>query len=692
MTIIKNFWSLTYLIILPLFCLSENELIIDEKQEIYVIGSFSVLPDSMNIITIENISTLEKNSKFIDIKQLPDVGKILSHTYWIKFKITNNLKEPFECFLKIPWVNYADLYIPNKSGGYIIKKTGFSLPFYDKDFILSNRNDIGLYLQAQETNEYFLRLEDSEYLNPEFNIKIFSKLKILEFYRVDRFVLGLLYGIILLMIFYNLFLFLSIRDNTYLYYVFYLVSFELFWMTETKYAFEFIWPNNPEWNEPLSGFFTLLIVFWYIIFSKSYLNLKRQLPAWNKSINVMLSIGIIFIMLFTLKIIPLKQIIDNSIFQVCALVLCFSFIIIPAVVCVRKRHRPAIFFLIANFCLLISILLMGLYFSGVIPSNVITRNIIPVGASAEFIVFSLGLVDRLKILRKEKENAMKNAMKMLEQKVQERTVQVVKQKDEVERQKLSVEHKNKEIVASITYAERIQSAILPPLSLVRQHLLDCFVLYKAKDIVAGDFYWLETVGDDIYFSAADCTGHGVPGAMMSVMCSNALTKSVKELGLSKPGEILDATTKIIEGRFERSEQMVLDGMDLALCSLNLETKMLCYSGANNPLWVVRNNVSEIEEFKADKQPIGIVDDRYPYSKHNVQLASGDTIYIFSDGYVDQFGGPKGKKFKSKSFKKLLLSVQDREMDEQKTLLLDAFENWKGNLEQVDDVCIIGVKI
>jgi len=301
---------------------------------------------------------------------------------------------------------------------------------------------------------------------------------------------------------------------------------------------------------------------------------------------------------------------------------------------------------------------------------------------------------------------------------------IEKQKIEENKQRFIVEHKNKEILDSITYAERIQSAILPPMSLMHEKLKDGFVLYKPKDIVAGDFYWLETVGDDIYFSAADCTGHGVPGAMMSVMCSNALTKSVKELGLTKPGEILDATTKIIEGRFERSEQMVLDGMDLALCKLNLKTMQLEYAGANNPLWIIRaantfpphqgggaeggggqtlpektiletkpdDSFRNLIEVKADKQPIGQYDHRQPYTNHHVQLLKGDSIYIFSDGYVDQFGGPKGKKFKSKPFKALLLTMQNEPMDKQRELIEQAFESWRGSNGQVDDVCVIGVRV
>ena len=190
------------------------------------------------------------------------------------------------------------------------------------------------------------------------------------------------------------------------------------------------------------------------------------------------------------------------------------------------------------------------------------------------------------------------------------------------------------------------------------------------------------------FAAADCTGHGVPGAMVSVVCNNALNRSVREYNLSDPGKILDKTRDIVIQEFEKSDEDVKDGMDIALCSLN--GNKLSYAGAHNPLWIVRNG--KIIETKSDKQPIGKFDKSNPYTTHTFDLERGDVIYIFSDGYVDQFGGVKGKKFRAKAFREILLSIQEKSMEEQKQLLDKAFEDWKGSLEQIDDVCVIGVRI
>lgn len=265
-----------------------------------------------------------------------------------------------------------------------------------------------------------------------------------------------------------------------------------------------------------------------------------------------------------------------------------------------------------------------------------------------------------------------------------------RQKSIIEEQKQLVEEKQKEILDSINYAKRIQAAILPSDRVIKQFLPESFVFYKPKDIVAGDFYWLEHKHDKVLFAAADCTGHGVPGAMVSVVCNNALNRSVREFGLTEPSKILDKTKEIVIQEFEKSDADVKDGMDIALCALQENT--LYYSGANNPLWIIRKGSEIIDEVKSTKQPVGKVDNTKPFENHTVELKKGDSIYIFTDGYQDQFGGEKGKKFKAAKLKELLLNNSNKSMGEQLVILNQTFDKWKGSLEQVDDVCIIGVKI
>lgn len=246
-----------------------------------------------------------------------------------------------------------------------------------------------------------------------------------------------------------------------------------------------------------------------------------------------------------------------------------------------------------------------------------------------------------------------------------------------------------DIHASVRYAKHIQNAILPPARLVKEYLPDSFVLYKPKDIVAGDFYWIEKIGEQLFFAAADCTGHGVPGAMVSVICSNALNSAVKEFKLTTPSDILNKARELVIEQFEKSDEEVKDGMDISLCVINTKTNMLEWAGANNPLWII--NKGELIEYKPDKQPVGKHPESKPFTNYQISINKGDRMYIFTDGFADQFGGTDGKKFKGSALRKLLLDMQEESMTKQYSVIENAFNNWKGSLQQVDDVCLIGVQ-
>ncbi|MCC7332724.1 MAG: tetratricopeptide repeat protein [Flavobacteriales bacterium] len=257
-------------------------------------------------------------------------------------------------------------------------------------------------------------------------------------------------------------------------------------------------------------------------------------------------------------------------------------------------------------------------------------------------------------------------------------------------QKIVIEEKQKEITDSITYAKRIQEAILPPESIIKNLLPNSFFLYKPKDIVSGDFYWLEQKDNKILFAAVDCTGHGVPGAFVSIVGHNGLTRSINEFGLTQPAQILNKLNELVEETLRQKDNEVRDGMDISLCSIDFSNNQLQYAGANNPLYLVRNG--EIQITKADKQPIGGTGENKRFTNHTIELQKNDSIYIFSDGFADQFGGLKDKKYGYAQFRKLLLSIQNKPMLEQLNSLDTEFNNWKGETEQLDDVCVIGVRI
>ncbi len=264
----------------------------------------------------------------------------------------------------------------------------------------------------------------------------------------------------------------------------------------------------------------------------------------------------------------------------------------------------------------------------------------------------------------------------------------------IEEKSIIVEEQHKDITDSIKYAERIQKAILPPDKLWQTILPHSFIFYQPKDILSGDFYWIEETENHIFVAAADCTGHGVPGALMSIVNYNLLNKAVLEKGLTTAGDILDGVNAWLTESLHQSfqESTVRDGMDLSLCVINKKTKQLNFAGAFNSIYIIHNN--EIEELIPDKQPVGafIEDNIKPFTNSFYNLTENDVVYMFTDGYADQFGGPKGKKFKYKNLKNLLLNMHQQPFCDQKNCAKETINDWKGYLEQVDDILLIGFKV
>ncbi len=282
----------------------------------------------------------------------------------------------------------------------------------------------------------------------------------------------------------------------------------------------------------------------------------------------------------------------------------------------------------------------------------------------------------------EKKKILESQNERLEQMVDERTAELAE--------------KNHEIKDSINYALRIQKAILTSKEEINEGLKKCFILFKPKDIVSGDFYFYSKIENKVVIAAADCTGHGVPGALMSMIGSEKLMSTTKEN--TSPSVILNSLNKGIKSSLRQTdkEESTKDGMDIALVSIDLTTNKVSYAGANRPIWIIRASTNsaakEVEEIKATKKAIGgFTDDEQHFEQHELQLNPGDTFYLFTDGYADQFGH-SGKKLMTKKFRELLIEIQSMPMDEQEIYLNNFIETWKKDTEQVDDILVIGVRI
>lgn len=285
------------------------------------------------------------------------------------------------------------------------------------------------------------------------------------------------------------------------------------------------------------------------------------------------------------------------------------------------------------------------------------------------------------------------------QQLERKNRQLQRQKMEIETQNIALEAKNREITDSIHYARNIQSASIPSEDRFNSYFDSSFVLYKPKDIVSGDFYWVYERDDVVYYVTADCTGHGVPGGFMTMLGLSFLEEIIAGKNVQDPARVLDMLREKIINALNRSGEdgNSKDGMDITICRLDRKSHELTYASANNDLYLVTRDPDQPDgkillEFKANRQPCGFYHKHEPFTANTIQLQKGDCVYTFTDGYADQFGGPKGKKFRYRQFEEVLRNVSGLEPVQQKQHLSNTFEHWRGDLEQIDDVLVIGIRL
>jgi len=277
-----------------------------------------------------------------------------------------------------------------------------------------------------------------------------------------------------------------------------------------------------------------------------------------------------------------------------------------------------------------------------------------------------------------------------------KTRKLLKEKEQalvlIAKQKYELEFREKNITDSLVYAQRIQEALLPSEAYFRKHFKDSFIFLKPKDIVSGDFYWIGEKKGKVFIVAADCTGHGVPGALMSMIGLEIIEKAINEDNFEDPSQILAVLNKGLEKTFDREKNIgtiIRDGMDLGLCVIDQDKKKIKYAGAFFPLYMIRNN--NLVEVKGDKLIIGMNPRNVPYVDHDIDLMEDDIFYMFSDGYADQFGGSENKKFMYRRFRYLLLTIHRFPAEDQKSILEDNIRTWMGSNAQIDDMMVIGFR-
>jgi two-component system, sensor histidine kinase LadS len=647
-----------------------------------------VLEDTSKKLTIEDVTSPSLSNKFSEKPSEFLFKNKKSSAYWGRFYLKTKTPNHDKWLIEIvnPHINYIEIYIADENGKLVKHETGNYLPFLQRGYY--HKNFVYDIYPPNDTNSYrtfYIRMESEHSFGFYYKIrsnKFFDGYSLNEYY-----LLGMYYGMILIMALYNLLMFFSVKAKAYIYYVLYVLTGGVMSLLEDGTGFEYLWPSHPEVNRWIYIVTPIVFLILFTFYAKSFLEINKNAPRLNKIINISLILYFCY-MAIDLFIKP-----EPAVFVI--FMIPFLIMYVAAIIIFRKGYRPARYFILGYSFIILSFILYLLRVNALLgPGDPFSVYAFYYGLIFEIFIFSLALSDRVKILKMDSEEAQKNIIiqlqeneklkdkvnKELEAKVQERTKEL--------------NRRNKDITDSITYAKRLQEAILPQERVAGIILKEHFILYIPKAIVSGDFYWIHQKGTQVIFAAVDCTGHGVPGGFMSILANNILNLVVKEMNLSQPGQILTEVTQKVNEALSGSNDFMEGeyGMDVALVNLDREKMEIQFAGAYNPLYIIRNG--ELIETKADRISIGNTSNniRNYFTNHTIKVEKGDMLYIFSDGFADQFGGQSRRKFMLGSFNKLLLEIYSLTMDEQKESLKKVFYEWKGNNDQVDDILVMGVRV
>lgn len=512
-----------------------------------------------------------------------------------------------------------------------------------------------------------------------------------EFVSKENFFLGFYYGFIALVVRLFTFFGVALRERIYFFFVSYVFIMGMFQLSLDGFSFEFLWPHSSYIGNHAILVFAAISMLSLLAYANQFLEFYKEGKWFTNTYKIFFGLVCFFLITSTVSG-PLYEITYPLLNGISFIITSFFFVGIY--LRYKSGHKPGIEVTLAFAFLWAGAISFILSNVNIIKSEFLATNSLKIASAVEIAFLSISLAARYRKNQNEKLIAEQQSVERLEQinKLKsEQTVTLereVKQRtQEVARQNEQLEQQNKEIIQSINYAQRLQGAILPSKKLLEAVFGDFDIYFRPKDIVSGDFYWMETTKDYTFFAAADCTGHGVPGALVSVVGHNTLNRCINELGLRDPGEILDRLTLLVEHTFDNPDSIVSDGMDICLCRWDHKNKLV-YSGAFNPLYLFRNN--EFEEIKADRQPIGKFIKRAPFTSNKINLLKNDQIFLFTDGYLDQFGGERGKKLKSKGFKDHLAEALERSEKSFNEKMDEQFKNWVKHEEQIDDICIFRV--
>jgi len=669
-----------------------NFLQIDPKTEDRWVPDslYSSFEDKSNTLTIEDVTT--KGFKFFPGNKL--VGNPAS-TYWLKLEIKGDSTISKKWVLEIYNVHIDNLTLfkPQPDGSFISSKTGYSLTFKEREYKTINFVfDIDVRSDKLKTYYFKIKSENPAWLEMHLRTNnYFTYYAVTEYY-----LLGIFYGIILIMAIYNLLIFSSTKETVYIYYVLYVLLCGLVSILEDGTGFAHLWSDYPDFSDFASTYARLLWLLSFVVYSKKFLKLKFFYPKYNTWLNYLVGI---YILIFSIEKISGHALL---VYQSYLTPYIFLFIL-SIMVWLKKKYSPASFFVYGFSVVLLSVFIAIMRDNGYgIDTDsgsrvlaIIIVYAINIGVVIDILFLSFSLGNRMKFLKDSEEIAQAKTIAQLKENEVLKDKVTLELEDKVEERTLELRKKNKDIIDSINYAQRIQTAILPSTEMIMNIIPNSFILHRPKDIVSGDFLWIEEQFNKKFFAVIDCTGHGVPGAFMSIMANNNLNYLLREKKLETPGLILHELDKRIKASIKQGTNDFNDlfGMDMSFCSLDTNSNILEYAGAFNPLWIFDGLT--IQELKAERYPIGhyfFEPDEKSFKNHRLKVEKGHRIYLFSDGFQDQFGGKTHEKFLKAKLKGLILSSAHLPLKDQKEILENSFDQWKGKKEQIDDVMVLCVEV
>ncbi len=679
-----------------------------------------ILEDADHELSVKDI--LSKDFKFEKITHEIEILDFNSSRWWLKFSVTNESSEgQFVLELARPITNKIFLYEHIDDSVVYTWKGGDDLDFSEKTY-KHRKNLYIINIDSAETKHFIVEMEsDGEVIT--LPVRFWQTQDFLSSDYDNQLEHGFYYGLLVLVSIIFFFFFRVLKEVSFLYYVLYVIFQILLQFSLDGYTFQYLFPSNAYMANHTVIFSAGGAVIFVMLYARAFLKLKKRYPKLDK---IMLGMLVVVGLITALSAIP-GPTYEFSFPVINGVSLIATLYIIACIFILKAKGIHVCNYFTAAFVILITgvvIFILGNFH--VVGDADLSQSALKWGSALEVIALSLSMANKYRELQAEKELAQEKALKSLAEKnklADEMNVklehQVKERTAEIERQKEELAVKNEDIMSSITYANRIQKAILPSSSKVKSIFPSSFVFYRPRDIVSGDFYFIDQVTTDsgvkINLAAAvDCTGHGVPGAFMSIVGNNYLKQSLKEKTVNSPAEALDFLNAGVRSTLSQNDEFsIKDGMDISLCSVDFNSMKLYFAGAKNPVYIVRQveTGSEVDhdsrnpmysedgsimlhQIKGDKHPIGhyLGSEQIPFTNQEFDLKKGDMIYTFSDGYADQFGGPKGKKFNYKTFKKLLMKISQEPVAQQEKILETEFYNWMQDFEQIDDVLVIGIRV